>query len=96
MKKSLAVAILTLSVLSAGGAAPAPEAYKEPLDAATLSTIASQFSEVMTLANRHDLKALHAMFWQSPSGPSGRQERGSIRGELGGLLGQRCGGSEAA
>jgi hypothetical protein len=67
MKKSLAVAILTLSVLSAGGAAPAPEAYKDPLDAATLSTIASQFSEVMTLANRHDLKALHAMFWQSPS-----------------------------
>src|SRR5260370_38416546 len=29
--------------------------------------IASRFSELMALANRHDLDAVHLMFWQSPS-----------------------------
>ena len=52
-----------LTVLSAGVAS----AGGDPLDAPTLSAIKSQFSEVMELANRHDLAALHRMFWQSPS-----------------------------
>jgi hypothetical protein len=42
-------------------------AAAEPLDAATLNTIKSQFNTLMKLANKHDFKALHGMFWQSPS-----------------------------
>jgi len=37
------------------------------LDAATLNKIKSQFGRLMELANKHDFKALHGMFWQSPS-----------------------------
>jgi hypothetical protein len=33
----------------------APAAYKEPLDAQSLNTIKTQFSQLMDLANRHDL-----------------------------------------
>ncbi|MFX8032011.1 hypothetical protein ABTK54_19690, partial [Acinetobacter baumannii] len=39
----------------------------DPLDAATNSAIKSKFSKLMELANKHDFKALHEMFWQSPS-----------------------------
>jgi hypothetical protein len=67
MKKIFVTAALISAALSAGSAAAAPAAYKEPLDAPTLSTIGSRFSELIELANRHDLKALHGMFWQSPS-----------------------------
>ncbi len=56
---ALSVAILPVSA--------APPAFKDPLDAETLNKIKSHFSEVMELANRHDIKALHQMFWQSPS-----------------------------
>jgi hypothetical protein len=66
MQKTLLAAALTWTVLSAGSAAAAA-AYQDPLNAQTLTTINSRFSELMELANRHDLKALHAMFWQSPS-----------------------------
>jgi hypothetical protein len=37
------------------------------LDAPSLSSIRSQFGRLMELANRHDVKTLHGMFWQSPS-----------------------------
>jgi hypothetical protein len=67
MRKTLLVSALALAVVSAGSVFAAPAAYREPLDAATLNTIRSQFSTLMELANRHDLKALHEMFWQSPS-----------------------------
>jgi hypothetical protein len=33
----------------------------------TLSAIKSKFSRLMELVNNHDLKALHGIFWQSPS-----------------------------
>jgi hypothetical protein len=66
MKKTLTAATLALAALSAGVAAAAP-AYKDPLDNQTLTTIGSRFNQVMRLANQHDLKALHGMFWQSPS-----------------------------
>jgi len=66
MRKTFVAAAFTLAVLSAGSV-PAAAAYKDPLDARTLSKIQSRFSELMQLANRHDLKALHLMFWQSPS-----------------------------
>lgn len=55
------------AALVAGSAVAAPAADEDPLDAPTLNTIGSQFSRLMELANRHDIKAIHAMFWQSPS-----------------------------
>jgi hypothetical protein len=67
MRKMLLVSALTLATVSAGSVFAAPAAYREPLDTATLNTIRSQFGTLMELANRHDLKALHEMFWQSPS-----------------------------
>jgi hypothetical protein len=42
-------------------------AYRDPLPSPTLDTIKSRFGQLIALANRHDLKALHFMFWQSPS-----------------------------
>jgi hypothetical protein len=66
MYKTL-LATLAASALAAGAVAPASAAGKEPLDAATLSTIKSKFGRLMELANNHDFKALHGMFWQSPS-----------------------------
>jgi hypothetical protein len=67
MRNTVFAAAFTLTVLSAGAAAAAPAAYQDPLDLETLSAIKSRFGEVMELANRHDVKTLHGMFWQSPS-----------------------------
>jgi hypothetical protein len=67
MKKTFVAAAFVLAVFSTGSAAAAPAAYKDPLDARSLSRIQSRFGELMLLANRHDLKALHLMFWRSPS-----------------------------
>jgi hypothetical protein len=67
MQKMFLAAAFALTAFSAGSAAAAPTGYQEPLDAQTLNTIKTQFSQLMELANRHDLKALHGMFWQSPS-----------------------------
>lgn len=66
MYKTLLVA-LTASAFSIGAVASAPAAGKEPLGAATLGAIKSKFGRLMELANKHDFKALHRMFWQSPS-----------------------------
>jgi hypothetical protein len=66
MYKTLLVT-LTVAALSIGPVASAPAVSKEPLDAATLSAIKSKFGRLMELANKHDFKALHEMFWQSPS-----------------------------
>ena len=66
MYKTLLVT-LTAAALSTGSVASAPAAGKEPLDAATLGAIKSKFGRLMELANKHDFKALHEMFWQSPS-----------------------------
>ncbi len=66
MYKTLVVT-LTAWTLSAGAVAAAPAVRKEPLDAATLSAIKSKFGTLMELANKHDFRALHEMFWQSPS-----------------------------
>jgi hypothetical protein len=61
-KMSLAVAALSATTSTA-----APVATKDPLDASALGTIKSPFSQLMELANRRDVKAIHGMFWQSPS-----------------------------
>ena len=66
MYKTL-LATLTATALSTGAVAAAPAISEEPLDAATLITIKSKFGKLMKLANNHDFKALHGMFWQSPS-----------------------------
>lgn len=66
MHKTL-LAILTATALSTAAVAAAPAVSAEPLEAATLDTIRLQFGRLMELANNHDFKALHRMFWQSPS-----------------------------
>ncbi len=58
---------LTATALSTAAVAAAPAVSAEPLDAATLQAIQSQFGRLMELANKHDFEALHGMFWQSPS-----------------------------
>jgi hypothetical protein len=67
MQKTFLAVAFTLATCFAGSAAATSATRKEPLDAQSLNTIKSQFSQLMDLANRHDLKALHDMFWQSPS-----------------------------
>ena len=66
MYKTLPV-ILIASVLSTGAVASRPAVRNEPPDQATLNAITWKFSRLMELANKHDFKALHEMFWQSPS-----------------------------
>jgi hypothetical protein len=83
------LAILVATVLSTVAAAAVPAVDAEPLDAATLDTIRSQFGRLMDLANKHDFKALHGMFWAIALDPAGGEERDPVRGELGRLLGQR-------
>jgi hypothetical protein len=61
------LATLIATALCTGAVASAPTVGREPLDAATLSTIKSKFGRLMELANNHDFKALHGLFWQSPS-----------------------------
>jgi hypothetical protein len=67
MRMTFVATAFTLAVLSAGSSAAASAAYKDPLDNQAMSEIKSRFSELIQLANRHDLRALHLMFWQSPS-----------------------------
>ncbi|MEM5340447.1 hypothetical protein [Paraburkholderia azotifigens] len=66
MRKTLLALVGTLTVFTTSFAATSSD-YREPLDATTLDTIRSRFGHLMQLANRHDFKALHEMFWQSPS-----------------------------
>jgi hypothetical protein len=64
---------LPLAMLLSFGAAltqpvcAAPAAVEGPLSQQTLDSIKAKFSTLMDVANRHDLKTLHGMFWQSPS-----------------------------
>ena len=67
MTKTFLPVAFTMAAFFAASMAAAQAAYKEPLDAESLNTIETQYSHLMDLANRHDLKALHEMFWQSPS-----------------------------
>ncbi|MGN1290858.1 MAG: hypothetical protein ACI4XG_30390, partial [Bradyrhizobium sp.] len=66
MYKTLLVTIAA-SALATGAVTSAPAVRQEPLDAAALGAIKSKFGRLMELANKHDFKALHGMFWQSPS-----------------------------
>jgi hypothetical protein len=63
----MSLAVVASLMVSTGSLAATSAIDAEPLDATTLDTIRSDFSHLMELANRHDFKALHDMFWQSPS-----------------------------
>jgi hypothetical protein len=67
MQKTLIAVIVTVAVLTAAASATAPVAARDPLGASALSAIKSQFGHLMDMANRHDIKAIHGMFWQSSS-----------------------------
>jgi hypothetical protein len=67
MQKRLLAAVAALATLSTQCVVAAPAADKDPLSAAALNTVRSRFGVLIDLANRHDLTALHVMFWQSPS-----------------------------
>jgi hypothetical protein len=67
MQKMLFAATFTLASVFAGWATAVAAANKDPLDTRTISTIESRFSKLMELANKHDIKGLHEMFWQSPA-----------------------------
>jgi len=67
MRKTFFAAAVAFVSLTGGSVFAAPAAYRDPLAPATLTTIGLQFSQLMELANKHDFKALHQMFWQSPS-----------------------------
>ncbi len=64
MKKTFVSALFIAAALAASPAGAAPA---DPLDARSASTIRSRFSDLMASANRHDIKAIHDMFWQSPA-----------------------------
>lgn len=66
MYKALVIALAATALSTAAFASP-PAVSEEPLDAATIGAIKSKFGRLMELANKHDFKALHGMFWQSPS-----------------------------
>jgi hypothetical protein len=66
------VALACASLLAVVTTSPASVAasgavVQQPLSARTLETIGSRFRRLMDLANRHDIDAIHEMFWQSPS-----------------------------
>jgi hypothetical protein len=67
MHKTLIAAAVALAAFAARPIAAAPAPYQDPLDASALNTIRTRFGTLMELANRHDMQALHEMFWQSPS-----------------------------
>ncbi len=66
MRRVLLTVVFTLTV-STGCLADTTTVHKEPLDAKTLNTLRMDFRNLMQSANNHDFKALHEMFWQSPS-----------------------------
>jgi hypothetical protein len=67
MQGKVFAAALALAVLCARPTVAASAGDKGPLDAQTLNKIGARFGKLMELANQHDIKAIHEMFWQSPS-----------------------------
>ncbi len=65
MQKIFSATVFALLFAASAGAAPATA--EDPLDAETLGTIKSHFATLMDLANRHEVAAIHDMFWQSSS-----------------------------
>jgi hypothetical protein len=67
MQKTAFYATIIAAALATGPSVAANIANQAPLDVSASGAIRSNFGRLMELANRHDLKALHEMFWISPS-----------------------------
>lgn len=68
MKLPLFLIIGLLAAASPAAAAGGNStAATEPLSLGVLKAVAARFHQLMDLANRHDIQAIHGMFWQSPS-----------------------------
>jgi hypothetical protein len=67
MRRMVFAAAFVLATAATGSVAAPPASYRDRLDASTLDTVRLRFGKLMELANKHDIKALHEMFWQSPS-----------------------------
>jgi hypothetical protein len=67
MQKAIVAATISLVAVFADSQSDPEIGHQDALTLSALSTVRSRFVELMNLANRHDLEALHAMFWQSPS-----------------------------
>jgi hypothetical protein len=65
MKTALIALVFIFAAAHATPVSAVP--YRDPLAPPTLHTIKSRFGKLIASANRHDLRALHSMFWQSPS-----------------------------
>jgi hypothetical protein len=85
---ALACPFVVVAILS--GAAGFSASAQGPLSAQTLGTIGSRFRELMDLANRHDIDAIHAMFWQSPSALLVAKSAISSEGNWAGFWGNRA------
>lgn len=66
MHRMLFAAAAFVVAASAAVSATAAE-HRDPLDSRSLAAVGSRFGQLMAAANRHDLAALHDMYWQSPS-----------------------------
>ncbi len=59
---------ILLPCAAAWGQQPAPSrVYVEPLDAHTLAEVKTLYGQLVAAENRHDLKAVRPMVWDSPS-----------------------------
>ncbi len=67
MRRMVFAAALVLATAATGSVAAPAAANKDQLDASNPGNVRSRFGKLMELANKHDLKALHEMFWQSSS-----------------------------
>jgi hypothetical protein len=62
--------LLLAAPMTFASTVPAPPSVvsdAEPLDAATLDHVKGLFHQLMDHANKHDVEAIRAMFWDSPS-----------------------------
>jgi hypothetical protein len=65
--KPLLAASLLMGVSLSVAAANASPPAAGPSASSTEEVIAQRFHHLMDLANQHDIRAIHDMFWQSPS-----------------------------
>ncbi len=72
-------------------AAAAPSGYSEPLNAATLREINGLYRKLIEAENRHDLAAVRAFVWDSPSALFVAKTATPQEGNWAGVLGHRSG-----
>jgi hypothetical protein len=67
MQSTFSAVAFTLVSFFAVSMSAAQATHQDRLDLRNRNKINLQFRQLIDLANRHDLKSLHDMFWQSPS-----------------------------